>query len=205
MGRSTRDSNSVPTIIGVDSSVFITPTEVAVDPITHEMLVKASLAASATLLGKVGIDQTTPGTTNGVSIAQLGSTTISTGVGASGVGTQRTVLANDAGKTLVSKGGSVASNGDNTLVTAGTNRLKVYAFSLSTTSTTAVTCIFQSGASGTELWRVQLQAPSGVSTGANLVVQPPAWLFATAAATLLNLNISSAQTIHYAVSYYDEA
>jgi hypothetical protein len=57
------------------------------------------------------------------------------------------------GKTLTSKGGSVASSGDNTLVTAGSNKLKVYAFSLTTTSTTAVTCIFQSGASGAELWR----------------------------------------------------
>lgn len=153
----------------------------------------------------IKIDQTTPGTTNAVALAQLGSTTVSVGVGASGAGTQRQVIANDAGKTLVSKGGSVASSGDNTLVVAGTNRLKVYAFSLSTISTTAVTCIFQSGASGTELWRVVLQTPASVAGGANLVVQPPAWLFATAAATLLNMNLSAAVTVHYSVSYFDEA
>lgn len=109
------------------------------------------------------------------------------------------------GKTLLSLGGSAASSGNNTLLSAGTNRLKVYAFSLTTISTTAVTCIFQSGASGTELWRAILQAPSGAFAGANLAVAPPAWLFATASATLLNLNLSSAQTIHWSVAYYDEA
>lgn len=153
----------------------------------------------------VKIDQTTPGTTNAVAIAQLGSTTISTGVGATGAGVQRMVIANDAGRTLVSKGGSAGSNGDNTLVAAGTNKLKVYAFSISTISATAVTCIFQSGASGTELWRVVLQTPASVAGGANLVVQPPAWLFSTAAATLLNLNLSAAVTVHWSVSYFDEA
>ena len=109
------------------------------------------------------------------------------------------------GKTLVSKSGSVNGNGDNTLVAAGTNRLKIYAFSISTPSTTAVTCIFQSGASGTELWRVVLQAPASVTTGANLAVSPPAWLFATSSATLLNLNLSSGQTVHWSCSYFDEA
>ena len=139
--------------------------------------------------------------TQPVSLATAPSTPV-TNVGTFAV---QATLPNDQGKTLVSKGGSAASSGNNTLVAAGTNRLKVYAFSLSTTSTTAVTCIFQSGAGGTELWRVVLQAPTSVSTGANIVVQPPAWLFATASATLLNLNLSSAQTIHWSVSYWDEA
>lgn len=112
---------------------------------------------------------------------------------------------NSTGKTLLTASGSCASSGNNTLIAAGTNKLKVFAFSLTTTSTTAVTCIFQSGASGTELWRVVLQAPTGVNVGANLAVTPPAWLFATASATLLNLNLSSGQTVHYSVAYYDEA
>lgn len=138
-------------------------------------------------------------------IAQIAGNTISTGVGTTGTGVIRTVEANAAGRTLVSTGGSASSSGNNTLVAAGTNKLKVYAFSLSTTSTTAVTCIFQSGASGTELWRVILQAPTSVSTGANLVVPVPSYVFATAAATLLNLNLSGAQTVHWSVAYYDEA
>lgn len=118
--------------------------------------------------------------------------------------TQRIVQGNNAGKTIQSAGGSASSNGNNTLVAAGTNRLKVKAYVLTTTSTTAMTCIFQSGAGGTELWRVLLQGPGSVTVGANLSVPAPDFLFATATATLLNLNLSSANTVMWSVSYYDE-
>jgi len=153
----------------------------------------------------VKIDQTTPGTTNLVAanITQLAGTATAVGVGASSAGTARVVQANDAGKTIQSKAGTVAISGDNTIINAGTNKLKIKAFSLTTTSTAAVTCIFKSGA--TVLWQVVLQAPTGVSVGANLVVPAPDYIFSTASATLLNLNLSSGQTIHYSVSYYDEA
>lgn len=139
------------------------------------------------------------------SLSQLAGAAINLGTGASSTGTLRVVEANDEGKTLKSAGGSASSSGNNTLVAAGTNKLKVYAFSLSTSSTVATTCIFQSGAGGTELWRVVLQAPTSVSTGANLAISPPASLFATAGATLLNLNLSGANTVHWSVSYFDEA
>lgn len=135
----------------------------------------------------------------------VGQAGVAADVGATGATVQRVVIANNAGRTLTSAGGSASSSGNNTLVAAGSARLKVHAFSLSTTSTTAVTCIFQSGAGGTELWRCVLQAPTSVSTGANLAVTPPAWLFATASATLLNLNLSGAITVHWSVSYCDEA
>lgn len=108
-------------------------------------------------------------------------------------------------KTLVSKSGSASSNGNNTIVAAGTNKLKIYAFSLSTSSTTALTVKFQDGASGTDLWSVLLQAPTSITTGANLAVSPPAWLFNTSTTTLLNLNISSANAVQWSVSYFDEA
>lgn len=168
---------------------------------TNKLLVTAdaiTIAAAQTLATVTTVSTVT-------NLSQMGGVAIALNTGAVSTGTQRVVLSNDAGKTLVSTGGSASSSGNNTLVAAGTNKLKVYAFSLSTTSTTAVTCIFQSGSSGTELWRVVLQAPTNVSTGANLVVQPPAYIFATAAATLLNLNLSGAQTVHWSVSYYDEA
>ena len=54
-----------------------------------------ALVASSAIIGKVDIDQTTPGTTNGVSLAELGSTTIATGNGVSGAGTQRVNIASD--------------------------------------------------------------------------------------------------------------
>lgn len=137
--------------------------------------------------------------------AQIVGNTVSTDVGGSGNGTARVVQANNAGKTLKSAAGSASSSGNNTLVSAGTNKLKVYAFSLTTTSTTAVTCIFEDGASGTALWEVVLQAPTSVNVGANLAVSPPAYLFAGSTATLLNLNLSGAQTVIWSVAYYDEA
>ncbi len=54
-----------------------------------------ALPAGTNLLGKVSVDQTTPGTTNGVSIAQIGANTVSSGTGTSGTGTLRTVLTSD--------------------------------------------------------------------------------------------------------------
>lgn len=137
--------------------------------------------------------------------SQEGGVAISLNAGAVDTGTRRVVQANGAGKTILSASGSASTSGNNTLVAAGTNRLKVFAFTLSTQSTTAMTCKFQSGAGGTELWSVILQAPTSISTGANLAVSPPAWLFNTASATLLNLNLSSANAVQWSVSYFDEA
>lgn len=137
--------------------------------------------------------------------SQEGGVNISLNAGAVDTGTRRVVQANGAGKTIVSKSGSAASSGNNTIVAAGTNKLKVFAFSLSTSSTTAITVKFQDGAGGTDLWSVLLQAPTSITTGANLAVSPPAWLFNTSAATLLNLNISAAQAVQWSVSYFDEA
>jgi hypothetical protein len=54
-----------------------------------------ALVAGSAIIGKVGIDQTTVGTTNGVSLAQIGANTVSTGAGATGTGTQRVGIAQD--------------------------------------------------------------------------------------------------------------
>lgn len=53
------------------------------------------IAAGTNLIGKVGIDQTTVGTTNAVSLAQLGANTIATGNGTSSTGTLRVAIASD--------------------------------------------------------------------------------------------------------------
>lgn len=111
----------------------------------------------------------------------------------------------DANRTLKFAAGQASASGNNTIVAAGTNKLKVYALALTTVSATAVIAKFQSGAGGTDLWRYSLQAPTSVSVGANLAVTPPAYLFATAAATLLNLNLSAAVAVDWAVAYFEEA
>lgn len=54
-----------------------------------------ALVAGAALIGKVGVDQTTPGTTNAVSLAQVGANTVLTGNGVSGTGSQRVNIASD--------------------------------------------------------------------------------------------------------------
>jgi hypothetical protein len=53
------------------------------------------LNAGTNLVGKFGIDQTTPGTTNNVSLGQIGATTVSSGSGAAGAGSQRVAVATD--------------------------------------------------------------------------------------------------------------
>lgn len=53
------------------------------------------LNAGSNLVGKVGIDQTTPGTTNGVSLAYVNSTAVATGNGVVGTGVQRVAIASD--------------------------------------------------------------------------------------------------------------
>lgn len=79
--------------------------------------VNATLAASAAIIGNVRIDQTTPGTTNGVSIAQLGANTISTGNGVSGTGVVRVAQVSD-GTGVLAAVTNVATIG--TSVTPGT-------------------------------------------------------------------------------------
>lgn len=74
--------------ISIDAVTTVT-TVTAVTAITN------ALPAGTNLMGKVGIDQTTVGTTNGISIAQIGANTVLTGNGVSGTGSQRVNLASD--------------------------------------------------------------------------------------------------------------
>lgn len=62
---------------------------------TFNVTVNAALPAGTNLLGKVGIDQTTPGTTNAISFSTIGSTAVSTGNGTTGGGSQRVTIASD--------------------------------------------------------------------------------------------------------------
>lgn len=109
------------------------------------------------------------------------------------------------GRSLSSSSGTVTAT-QVTLVLAGSNKTKVYAFSLTTTSTTGVIASFMHGSqSGPELWRVLLQAPSGANSGANLAVSPPTWLFATPSAGNLILFLSTSVRVDYSIAWFDEA
>jgi hypothetical protein len=112
-----------------------------------------------------------------------------------------TVTATTAQKNILSKTGSASATF--TLVAAdAANKIKVVALSLITASTTAVTVTFKSGAAGTALATYPLQALTGTNFGIAHAVSIPSWLFATAAATLLEMSFSAAQTVTYNVTYH---
>jgi hypothetical protein len=84
-----------------------------------------ALAAGTALIGKVGLDQSTPGTTNAFSLSYLGSSAVAIGNGVVGAGVQRVAIASDnsAIPANVSQfGGNAASLGAGT-VGAGTLRI----------------------------------------------------------------------------------
>jgi hypothetical protein len=62
---------------------------------TNGVQVNAALPAGTNLIGKAGIDQTTAGTTNGVAIVGVNAATALAGAGATGTGSQRTTVAQD--------------------------------------------------------------------------------------------------------------
>lgn len=78
---------------------------------TYAEKVVATLSAGTIEIGEVAIDQDTPGTTNAVSIAQLGATTVSTGHGTSNAGTLRVELPTDGtGVVGLNAGSSIIGN-----------------------------------------------------------------------------------------------
>lgn len=70
----------------VDGSAVTQPVSIATAPV---------LVAGSAIIGKVGIDQTTPGTTNAASLSHIGSTTVASGNGVVGAGVQRVAIASD--------------------------------------------------------------------------------------------------------------
>lgn len=65
----------------------------ATQPVSFTM---PALVAGAALIGKVGIDQTTPGTTNAFALAQINAATALAGNGVTGTGSLRVTPANDS-------------------------------------------------------------------------------------------------------------
>lgn len=92
----------------------------------------------------------------------------------------------------------VASSGDNTLV-AGVSSKKIRVLSVALVSAGTVTARFESGASGTALTgQMSLVASSGFALPWN----PTGW-FQTAAAALLNLELSGNVSVDGCLSYVE--
>ena len=93
-----------------------------------------------------------------------------------------------------------------TVVTSAASlRHKVYAYSITSTAQAVNTLSFASSL-GNPIWQVQMQSITSGITGANLAVSPPAWLFATEAASPLVFKVTgSSGTYHVSFSYFSEA
>ena len=105
---------------------------------------------------------------------------------------------------VVSGSTTAVSQEGGVIVSPETGRnIKVYAFSLTSTTNTGVIVKFTDGAN--ELWRYKLLAPSGGMAGANLAVTPPGYLFATGTGNTLCVVLDSAEETHYSVSYFKES
>lgn len=121
----------------------------------------------------------------------------------SGIAQQPVYIANP--KNLKTVVGSVSALGMNTVVSGnGSNRIKVYAFVVSTASATAVTPGFKGATSAAALWDIPLQALSSTRFGANLSVNPPYYIFKTPASEGLAINLTSAQQVDYSIGYFDD-
>lgn len=111
--------------------------------------VQGPIAAGTAIIGKVGIDQTTPGTTNAVQATNLPSS-VATNSGTTSASTLRVVVATDQPTNtnpLLTRGSqnfgaaqlshtfqNVSSSGNNTIVTRSVGTIKVYALTVSCAS-----------------------------------------------------------------------
>jgi hypothetical protein len=165
-------------------------------------LVTTVLAAGSNVIGKVGIDQTTPGTTNKVDASGSTGLVVSS-LPALPAGTN--LIGNvGTGKVPKSKTGS-ASATFTAVAAVASNKIKVYAVSLMTVSATAVTVTFKDGASGTVLATYLLQASASVTNGIAESVAIPSSLFETTVNTLLEMSFSAAVSVSYNIRYFEDA
>jgi hypothetical protein len=80
-------------ITGSGGQVIISPTVSSVNPLLDALI--NPLATGSNIIGKVGIDQTTPGTTNATSLSYINAAATLAGNGVTGTGSQRVTIASD--------------------------------------------------------------------------------------------------------------
>lgn len=131
-----------------------------------QLLTGTILAAGNALIGKFGIDQTTPGTTNAISLAQVGATTVATGNGVVGAGVQRVAIASDNTAfpvtATLAAGAAVVGKVSIDQTTPGTTNLVALAAnqSVNTAQMNGVAVTMGNGASSTGVQRVSIASDS---------------------------------------------
>lgn len=186
----------------------------------------AALGGSGTSTGALRVELASNGTgrlatvdavtaiTNPVTVAQataanLNATVVGTGTFAVQVSSALPAGTNylgNVGTGQVPKWKTGSASATFTVVAAVTSKkVKVYALSLMTVSSTAVTVTFKDGAAGTALATYVLQASANVTNGIAEAVSIPSTLFETSAGTLLEMAFSAAVSVTYNLRYYEEA
>ena len=186
---------------------------------TFNVTVNAALPAGTALLGKVGIDQTTPGTTNAVSVAQIGANTVLTGNGVTGTGSQRVTIASDntafsvnatlaAGTALI---GQVAASNETATVYNGTTALTPKFATITASASGATQIVAAVGGKRIRVLRMSLMANGTVNvkwqshvtptdlTGLYYLVANTGWVegycpvgvFQTVSGEALDINLSA--------------
>jgi hypothetical protein len=82
-------------------------------------LAAGSVPAGTAIIGKVGVDQTTPGTTNGMAIVGVNAATALAGAGATGTGALRVTVAQDTATIAGSAPGTAGSASTNVVTVQG--------------------------------------------------------------------------------------
>lgn len=120
-----------------------------------------TLLAGSAIVGKVGIDQTTPGTTNAVAVI-TGQNGVAGGAGPVSATTQRVVIATDQTSIPVSQGASatggysflnIAAGQATTTVKSGAGTLHAIVLNSAATATNTTTIYDNTAASGTVIGR----------------------------------------------------
>ena len=115
---------------------------------------------------------------------------------------QDNIVYPDHGKTVDNATGTISAT--TTIVAAvAAKRIKTFALTLTTTSTSAVTITFKDGAGGAAKWSCVLQAISGSVSGVSASIEIPSYLFGTSAGNALEMALSAAVNVTYAISYWD--
>lgn len=154
----------------------LTDTQLRASAVPVSLASLPALVAGSALIGKVGLDQTTPGATNAIALAQIGSTTVASGNGVVGAGVQRVAIASDNTAFSVNAAQSGTWNvGTVTTLTSITNAVAVTAPTLT------------KGTQGANGWSVQHLKDAGRST----LCMTAEFTFAQVAETLLTLTLSA--------------
>ena len=154
--------------------------------------VQAFIDVGTAIIGKVGIDQTTPGTTNGV---QINAGTALIGKIAS-VDSTNAIYNGTTAITPVFAAISGATSGNNTLVAADATK-KIRVFALSVVAVTAVDVRFESAAGGTALTGVM----SFAANGGYVLPYNPLGGVETVANELLNMELGAAVQVSGSITY----